>query len=110
MATIDPDTLPLDLMTWRYATKAIATLDETGELQQGPRRELGARGQGIERTAVVVPSFSEPAPVLLSRCPTEWVARRPDRFEQHSSHPEAPPPGPLDGVPAPCAPVQTGFR
>jgi hypothetical protein len=29
MATLDPDTLPLDLVTWRYATKAIAALDAT---------------------------------------------------------------------------------
>jgi len=29
MATLDPDGLPLDLVTWRYATKAIAALDAT---------------------------------------------------------------------------------
>jgi len=31
MATLDPDGLPLDLVTWRYATKTIAALDATIE-------------------------------------------------------------------------------
>lgn len=31
MATMDPDGLPLDFVTWRYATKAIAALDATIE-------------------------------------------------------------------------------
>ncbi len=29
MVTLDPDTLPLDLVTWRYAIKATAALDAT---------------------------------------------------------------------------------